>query len=206
MPDSNRAVADRVEIGAGVPRTHRPILRRVARVLLRLCGWHLDIHIPDAPKLLMLAAPHTSNWDGFFAIVTMIALDLRLGLFVKHTMFETPLAGMLNALGAIPIDRTAAGGLIGQTIQAFNERPQLLIGLAPEGTRRRVEKWKRGFHLIATGAGVPVVCSYLDYRRKVVGTGLIIDRCTDYDRDLEQIQAFYRTITPRCPENFSTLG
>lgn len=205
MSDSSRAVADRVEIGAGVPRTHRPFLRRVARVLLRICGWRLDVRIPDAPKLVLLAAPHTSNWDGFFAIVAMIALDLRLGLFVKHTMFNTPLAGMLKALGAIPIDRTAAGGLIGQTIQAFNERHQLLIGLAPEGTRRPVEKWKRGFHLIATGAGVPVVCAYLDYRRKVVGTGLVIKQCTDFDTDLQQIQAFYRTVTPCCPENFSTL-
>lgn len=206
MSSSPRAGVDRVEIGASVPRTHRPLLRRLARAILRLCGWRLDVQLPDSPKLILLAAPHTSNWDGFYAIVAMIALDLRLGLFVKHTMFRAPFVGMLNALGAIPIDRRAAGGLIGQTVEAFNQRPQLLIGLAPEGTRKRVDKWKRGFHLIATGAGVPVVCAYLDYGRKVVGTGLALQCGEDFQADLERVQAFYRTIQPCRPENFSTHG
>lgn len=200
------AARNRVEIGARVPRSNRPFLRWLALRILQVCGWRLDVNIPDEPRLLLLAAPHTSNWDGFFAVVAMIALDLRLGLFVKHTLFKTPFAGIFRALDAIPIDRRAAGGLVAQTIQAFNDRPQLLIGLAPEGTRKRVEKWKRGFHLIATGAGIPVVCAYLDYGKKVVGTGLVMHCSEDYAGDLEKIQAFYRTITPNCPENFSTLG
>ena len=91
-------------------------------------------------------------------------------------------------------------------MQAFDGRSELLIGLAPEGTRRRVEKWKRGFHLIATGANVPVVCAYVDYGRKTIGTGLVLQRCGEYAADLEKIQAFYRTITPRCPERFSAAG
>lgn len=206
MPTPLHAATDRVEIGANVPRTHRPVLRWIARKLLHLCGWHLDVRIPDAPRLVILAAPHTSNWDGFFAITAMIALDLRLALFVKHTMFRFPFRNLLRWVGATPIDRRAAGGLIGQTVQAFRDNPQFVIALAPEGTRKRVDLWKRGFHLIATGAGVPVVCAYLDYGRKVVGTGLVIEQCTDYDGDLARVQAFYRTIQPARPENFSALG
>lgn len=203
MTAPNNAAENRVEIGARVPRSHRPFLRWLALRILQVCGWRLDVRIPDQPKLLLLAAPHTSNWDGFFAVVAMIALDLRLGLFVKHTLFKTPFAGIFRALDAIPIDRRAAGGLVAQTIQAYNERTELLIGLAPEGTRKRVDKWKRGFHLIATGAKVQVVCAYLDYGKKIVGTGLVLDCTDDYAADLEKVQAFYRTITPSCPERFS---
>jgi len=195
-----------VDIGPRVPRTGRPVLRWLALRLLGACGWRLDVHLPDEPKLVVLAAPHTSNWDGFFAIVAMLALDLQLGLFVKHTLFRPPFRGLLTWLGAIPIDRTAAGGLVAQTVNAFNTRPQLLIGLAPEGTRYRATQWKRGFHLIAHGAQVPIVCAYLDYARKVVGTGPVLPPTHDYAQDLETIQAFYRTITPKRPERFSALG
>lgn len=206
MTNKHDAAGNRVDIGARVPRSERPVLRWGARCLLALFGWRLDIHLPDEPRLVVLAAPHTSNWDGFFAILAILAMDLRLGLFVKHTAFKPPFGGLLHKLDAIPIDRTAAGGLVSQTVEAFNTRPQLLIGLAPEGTRHRVLKWKRGFYLIAQGAQVPIVCAYVDYGRKTIGTGLILNPSGDYPRDLESIQAFYRTITPKCPERFSATG
>ena len=195
-----------IDIGARVPRTAHPLLRWCALRLLSLLGWRLDVHLPDAPKLVVLAAPHTSNWDGVLAILAMLAMELRLGLFIKHTAFEGMLGGLLRKVGAIPIDRTAAGGIVGQTIDAFNTRPALLIGIAPEGTRNRVEKWKRGFYLIADGAKVPLVCAYIDYARKTVGTGPVLIPSGNYARDLEEIQRFYRTITPKRPENFSAGG
>lgn len=198
--------ADIVEIGARVPRTHFRFGQWLAQRLLQLFGWHLEIRFPDEPKMVVLAAPHTSNWDGFFAIIATIAMNLKLGLFVKHSMFRRPFRGLLNTLGAIPINRNAAGGLVGQTVQAFREQPQLLIGLAPEGTRGHTVKWKRGFYLIALEAQVPIICAYLDYRRKVAGTGLMLNPTGDYPADLEKIQAFYRTITPKHPGNFSAKG
>ena len=196
-----------IDIGPRVPRARHPLLRWLARRLLSLLGWSLDIHLPDEPRLVVLAAPHTSNWDGVFAVLAILALELRMGLFVKHTAFENRWIGpILRRVGAIPIDRRASGGVVGQTVEAFKARPELLIGLAPEGTRRRVDTWKRGFHLIAREASVPIICAYLDYGRKVVGTGLRLSASGDYARDLEAIQAFYRTITPRRPENFSANG
>jgi 1-acyl-sn-glycerol-3-phosphate acyltransferase len=196
-----------IDIGARVPRTRHPVLRWIAQHLLSLLGWRLDIHLPDEPRLVVLAAPHTSNWDGVLAVLTIFALELRLGLFVKHSAFETRLiGGILRKAGAIAIDRRAPGGVIGQTVDAFKARPELLIGLAPEGTRKRVDKWKRGFHLIAMEAQVPIICAYMDYRRKVIGTGLLLERTGSYEQDLEKIQTFYRTITPRLPENFNASG
>lgn len=195
-----------IDIGPRVPRTSHPFLSRIAQGVISLLGWRLDAHFPDEPKLVVLAAPHTSNWDGFFAMFAIVALQLKLGLFVKHTAFDGVLGPLLRKFGALPIDRRAPGGVIGQTVEAFKTQPQLLIGLAPEGTRKRVDKWKRGFYLIASEAGVPIVCAYVDYARRTIGTGLVLAASGNYERDLAAIQAFYRTITPKCPENFSTAN
>lgn len=195
-----------IDIGPRVPRTDQPLLRWCALRLLALLGWRLDVHLPDAPRFVVLAAPHTSNWDGVLAVLAMLAMELRLGLFVKHTAFEGLLGPVLRKVGALPVDRTARGGVVGQTVEAFRTRPELVIGIAPEGTRRRVAKWKRGFYLIADGAQVPMVCAYIDYARKTVGTGPRLMPSGDYARDLETIQAFYRTITPKRPGNFSAAG
>lgn len=196
-----------IDIGARVPRTSHPVLRRCAIALLDLLGWRLDVHLPDAPHQVVLAAPHTSNWDGVLAIWATLALQLRMGLFVKHTAFQHRIVGpILRKVGALPIDRTAPGGMVAQTVAAFRAQPALVIGIAPEGTRRRVEKWKRGFYLIANEAKVPIVCAYIDYRTKVVGTGLVLQPTGNYAADLEKIQAFYRTITPKVPANFSANG
>ena len=196
-----------IDIGPRVPRSAHPLLRRLAAWLMSLLGWRLDVHFPDEPKLVVLGAPHTSNWDGVFAVLAVLALELRIGLFVKHTAFKNPVIGrILRGIGAVPIDRSAPGGIVAQTVAAFRERPQMVIAIAPEGTRRRVEKWKRGFHLIAQEAGVPMVLAYVDYRRKVVGTGPVLRASGDYARDLETIQAFYRGVTPKRPGNFNAAG
>jgi 1-acyl-sn-glycerol-3-phosphate acyltransferase len=195
-----------IDIGARVPRTVHPLASRIALWLLTLFGWRLDVHLPDEPRLVVLAAPHTSNWDGVLAMFSIAAMQIRLALFIKDSAFAGPLGPPLRRFGAIPIDRRAPGGVVGQTVEAFRTRPQMLIGLAPEGTRRRVEKWKRGFYLIANEARVPIVCAYIDYARKVVGTGLVLQPTGDYPRDLEAIQAFYRTITPRVPARFNARG
>jgi 1-acyl-sn-glycerol-3-phosphate acyltransferase len=195
-----------IDIGPRVPRTRHPLLSRIALRLLALLGWRLDVHLPDEPRLVVLAAPHTSNWDGLLAMLAIVAMQIRLALFVKHTAFGRWLGPVLRKFGAIAIDRRAPGGAIGQTAEAFRTREQMLIGIAPEGTRQRVEKWKRGFYLIASDAGVPIVCAYVDYARKTIGTGLVLRTTGDYARDLEAIQAFYRTITPKRPERFSASG
>jgi 1-acyl-sn-glycerol-3-phosphate acyltransferase len=196
-----------VDIGPRVPRTRHPVLRWLALRLLGLLGWRLDVRFPDEPKFVILGAPHTSNWDGVLGVLAMLAMDLRLALYVKHTAFENPVIGrILRGLDAFPVDRTAPGGVVAQTIAAFRDRPQLTIAIAPEGTRQRVNKWKRGFYLIAQEAGVPMVLAYIDYDRKVIGTGPVLRASGEYARDLETIQAFYRTITPRRPENFNASG
>jgi len=195
-----------IDIGPRVPRSPHRLLRWGALRVLDLLGWRIEVRLPDEPRMVILAAPHTSNWDGVLAVLTILALELRMGLFVKHTAFKGFIGRILHRVGAIPIDRSAPGGVVAQTVDAFRTRPDLLIGMAPEGTRQRVQKWKRGFYLIAQDARVPIVCAYIDYSRKVVGTGLTLKASGDYAKDLEAIQAFYRTIVPKRPENFSAAG
>jgi 1-acyl-sn-glycerol-3-phosphate acyltransferase len=197
-----------IDLGPRVPRTApHPVLRWLAQRILSWMGWRLDMHLPDEPKMVVLGAPHTSNWEGVLAVLAVLAMELRIGLFVKHTAFKNPVVGrILRGLDAVPIDRSARGGVVTQTVAAFRARDQLAIAIAPEGTRRRVEKWKRGFYLIAQEAGVPIVCAYVDYRRKVVGTGPVLRASGDYARDLETIQAFYRGIVPKHPGNFAAQG
>lgn len=193
----------KMSLGLHVPQTRRPIRRALARLLLRALGWKLDVTLPDVPKMVVIAAPHTSNWDGWYAVLTIFALDLRIALFAKHTLFRWPFGPLARWMNFLPVDRRAAGGMVAQTQAAFAQRKQLVVGIAAEGTRQRVEQWKSGFWQIARAAQVPLVCAYLDYGRKVVGIGPVFMPSEDYAQDLARIQAFYRTITPHTPENFA---
>src|SRR5687768_1533138 len=94
-----------IDIGPRVPRSAHPLLRPLAARLLLWMGWHLDVHFPDEPKMVVLGAPHTSNWEGVLAVLAVLAMELRIGLFVKHTAFKNPVVGrILRGLDAVPID------------------------------------------------------------------------------------------------------
>lgn len=192
---------DQVEIGAAIPRRRRPFFAALGRLVLRAGGWHLAIKLPDTPKLVVIAAPHTSNWDFVFGLAAILALDLDLRWFGKHTIFKGPWGALFRALGGIPIDRSAAGGVVAQTARAFADSPQLVVGLAPEGTRSRVSHWKRGFYHLARSAQVPVAAAYIDYRRKLIGCELLFRPTGDWDADMAPVFDFYRGITAKKPEN-----
>ena len=194
---------DVIEIGASVPRRRRPVLRVVGRAVLRAGGWRLNVRVPNEPKMVVLAAPHTSNWDFVFGLAAILALELDLHWFGKHTIFKGPWGGMFRALGGIAIDRSAAGGVVRQTAQAFADSRQLIIGLAPEGTRSRGTQWKRGFYHLAHAAQVPVVAAYIDYRQHTIGIGPTVRVTGDWDRDIAPIAAFYTAAMAKKPADFT---
>lgn len=195
---------DCIEIGARAPRRRSRLLRALGRSVLTLSGWKLDIHVPDEPKLVVIAAPHTSNWDFVFAMATILALELDLHWFGKHTLFNGIWNRPMRALGGIPINRSAAGGVVQQTVQAFESSDQLIIGIAPEGTRARAEQWKRGFYHLAMAAKVPVLVAWIDYRSKTVGADLVLRPSGDWDADMQPVFARYRRAGAKKPENFAT--
>ena len=175
-------------------------------MILRVGGWTAVGNMPDVPKAVIIAAPHTSNWDGFWALVYKVAIGAEIHFFAKQSLFWFPLSTLLRGLGGIPLDRKRAGSAVRQAINMFNEQDSFYFGLAPEGTRKKRPGWKSGFYRIATGAGVPVYMGYLDYQRKRVGIGSRLDLSGDPDADLEVLRSFYKDIDGQHPEKTSPIS
>lgn len=175
-----------------LPRTRSSRFTRwVARSILRACGWRMVGAFPDLPKAVLIGAPHSSNWDGLWALLVKVALGVDVRIFAKHQLFWWPLGPLLRRLGVIEVNRSATGGFVEQIIERFGQEERLWVGIAPEGTRKRVERWKPGFWKIAKGAGVPVVPAYFHYPDKIIGFGGPFVLSDDMEADMARIRAWY---------------
>ena len=181
------------------------MLRSFARLILQLGGWDAVGEIPKEPKIVGIAAPHTSNWDGFWLIAYKIANDLELHFLAKHTLFWWPLGNILRALGAIPIDRGVNSSTVEQVVNAFATHDRFWFALAPEGTRRHRPYWKTGFYRIAKAADVPIVLGFIDYADKRLGLGPTLHPGQSAEEDLAAIRDFYSQFTGRNPQNQSPI-
>jgi 1-acyl-sn-glycerol-3-phosphate acyltransferase len=181
------------------------ILPHVARFLLWLGGWTVVGDVPTVHKAVVIAAPHTSNWDGFWAIVFKVSLRIEIRWFVKDTMFWFPLGSVLRFFGGIPLNRSRARSAVSEAIAAFDEYETFYFGLAPEGTRSKTKGWKSGFYRIAEGANVPVVLAFLDYGAKRLGFGPTVTLTGERDADLEVLRSFYESIGGRWPDQTSPI-
>jgi 1-acyl-sn-glycerol-3-phosphate acyltransferase len=168
-----------------------------------LAGWRVEGQLPDEPRFVVIVAPHTSNWDFLVCVLSMFATGLRLNWLAKHSLFRFPVAGLLRWLGGEPIDRTATQGTVEVAIARFGERAQWVLGISPEGTRRRAEQWKTGFYRIALGAGVPIVPIWIDYSRRVLGLGPPVRPTGNLNADAAVLHAFFRKEMARYPEKFA---
>ncbi len=181
------------------------MLSAIAKLILRVGGWKAVGAMPDVPKAVIIAAPHTSNWDGFWALVYKISIRADIHFFAKHSLFWFPLSTLLRALGCIPLDRERAGSAVQQAISWFDGEDSFYFGLAPEGTRRKTAGWKSGFYRIARGAGVPVYFGFLDFGKRRIGIGGHINLTGDRDADLAVCREFYEDVKGRRPENASPV-
>ncbi len=181
------------------------MLAPIAKLILRLGGWTAVGGHPDVPKAVIIAAPHTSNWDGFWGLVYKISIGLEVHFFAKHSLFWFPLGALLRALGGIELDRSRAGSAVQQAVDWFEKEDSFYFGLAPEGTRRRTSGWKSGFYRIALGAGVPVYPGMLDFGQRRVGLGARIDLTGDPEKDIEACRRFYEDVRGRWPEKASPI-
>ena len=177
-----------------VPTRGSRTMRAVGRVALAFLGWRIDGTMPDRPRFVVAVAPHTSNWDFVVGAATMFALDLRLTFLGKHTLFVGPFARLMRWMGGTPVDRSAPHGVVGEAQAAFARSTQLVMAIAPEGTRKRVERFRTGFLHIARGAQVPVVLAALDYGARCVRIGPVIDVGPDIEAERERIEAHFARI------------
>lgn len=191
---------------SSAPQWGGPFTRALGRWALRLLGWQLRVDFPEVPRLVIVGAPHTSNWDGILAVTAIMALGVRINWFAKDSLFRWPFRRLLIALGGVPIARQTAAGIVEQTTAIFAAKSAIYIAVAPEGTRGRTPVWKSGFYRIALASQTPILLAYVDYARRVVGSGPLIKPSGDYAADLATIQQFYRGIRPRHPERFAAEG
>ena len=176
------------------------MLKRLARLILRLTGWELVGEPPSVPKAVVIAAHHTSNWDGVWMITAKIALGIEMRFLAKHTLFWWPLGAILRASGAISLDRGSSADTVAQMARAFAREERLLLALAPEGTRGHRPYWKTGFYRIARAANVPIVLTFLDYGSKRMGIGPTLPAGLGRDETLAALREFYALQGPRHPE------
>jgi 1-acyl-sn-glycerol-3-phosphate acyltransferase len=175
-------------------------------MFLKLMGWRVEGEIPDIKKFVIIAAPHTSNWDFPITLAVAFALKMKIYWMGKAAMFRWPLAAAFRWLGGIPIDRSKSHNVVEQSIQAFHKLEKLIMLVPPEGTRKKVSYWKTGFYHIARGANVPIVLGFLDYRRKVGGIGPTFHPTGHIERDLQTIQTFYAAVTGKRQSEFGNAA
>lgn len=177
----------------------RNVLQLLAIIVLRIAGWRRSGRVPDFPKFVMIAAPHTSNWDFPVGLAILLAFKVKFYWLGKEPIFRRPFGTFFKWLGGIPVNRSTSQDVVAQTVQSFKEHERMIMVVAPEGTRRRAGHWKTGFYYIAMGAEVPLVMGFLDYERKEGGFGPMLMPTGDIDTDMKEIRAFYENITGKIP-------
>ncbi|MCZ7630565.1 MAG: 1-acyl-sn-glycerol-3-phosphate acyltransferase [Microthrixaceae bacterium] len=175
------------------------------RVWCFLFRWKVVRTEHEIPRpCVVVAAPHTSNWDFFALIATTRLNDVDMRWLGKRQMFDGPLGSLFRALGGIPVDRAAPGGVVGEMVQMLDEDPDLVVVVPAEGTRSATEYWKSGFHRIAREAGVPIQMAYVDARSRTSGFGPSLLASGDVSADMDVIRAFYADKTGIKPDRFLT--
>ena len=182
------------------------VLRAFSIAFMRLKGWRVEGSLPpNGLKSVLIAAPHTSNWDLPYTLMTAFILGLNVYWMGKAQIFKPPFRGLMMWLGGIPVDRDKASNLVAASIEALSAAtgPLQLI-VPPEGTRSNTRFWKTGFYYIAVGAQLPIVMAYMDYEKKRSGLGPVFVPTGDVEADMAAIKAFYAPMKGRHADRFQT--
>ncbi len=190
-------------IGARVPRRGHWLAAALGRAVLRLIGWKVVGELPDVPRAVMIAAPHTSNYDGLVGISAIQSLRLDIRFMAKHSLFRGPAGWLLRALGGIPVDRARSGGLVEDTKKVMTGGQPFWLGITPEGTRTGADQWKTGFHRIAVDLGLPIIVVTFCYRRKEARILNAFWPGGDQEADMDAIYAMLDDVQPAHPERLS---
>jgi 1-acyl-sn-glycerol-3-phosphate acyltransferase len=181
-----------------------PLLRAGAFLWLKISGWRLQGELPPVHRFVLIAAPHTSNWDLPVMLCAALLFRMKLYWMGKNAIFRPPFAGIVRWLGGIPIDRSTSNNLVAQSAALFGVQESLVLAVPPEGTRQKVRHWKTGFYYIALGAQVPIVMGFLDYKHKLAGFGPTVVPTGNIEADMQAIRAFYAGITGKYPDASGT--
>ena len=181
-----------------------PMFKGLSLAILKLAGWQVLGHLPEhAKKSVLIAAPHTSNWDLPMTLMVAFALELRPRWMGKASIFRWPFGGLMRWLGGIAVERSQSNNLVATSAQAIvDAREPLQLIVPPEGTRSKTRHWKTGFFYIAHGAQVPIVMAYMDYANKRSGLGPLFEPTGDVEADMARIKAFYQPFKGKNADQF----
>ena len=177
----------------------------LATKILNLLGWEFVGQMPDTRKFVLVAAPHTSNWDFMYMYLVSKILGVRIYWMGKEELFKGPMGPVSRALGGIPVKRGHSMNMVQQMAQAFAERDELILAVPPAGTRHKTDHWHSGFYFIAIEAKVPIVLGFVDYGRKRAGIGPTFMPTGDVKADMDIARDFYADIQGNFPEDKSTV-
>ena len=180
-----------------------PLIRILSSLFMKMFGWRVEGRLPNVDKVVVIAAPHTSNWDLPILLSVAFALRVEARWLGKNSLFQGPLGFLSKWMGGIPVDRSASQNLVAQTVEMFRNSERLILAIPPEGTRGKVSHWKTGFYYIALGAGVPISFGFMDYARKVSGLGPAFYPTGNIEEDMKIIRNFYSNVTAKYPEKAS---
>lgn len=179
------------------------MITAISKYLLGVGGWKFVGDMPQQKKGVIIAAPHTSNWDFIWAKLAFLSLKIPTTILMKKEMFFFPLGNILRGLGVMPVNRSKSSNLVEQLCVEFKKRETLYITLSPEGSRSKREHWKRGFYYIAMGAGVPIYIGIINYQDKTMRIGAEFVPTGDVEADMKIIKNFYRNSKPKFPDRFA---
>lgn len=175
-----------------VPQRGNKLSRQCFKQLYFAQGWQFQGEFPNLSKAVAIIAPHTSNYDGWFGFLAMLGLGLKLTIFGKDSLFNSPLKPLFEWIGVIPVKRNSSQGLTQQIVEQIKKQDKIWIGLAPEGTRKQTDKIKTGFYHIAHAAELPIVLFAFDYQEKTIHCLGVFHSTGDYEQDLAAILEMYR--------------
>jgi 1-acyl-sn-glycerol-3-phosphate acyltransferase len=179
--------------------------KRFARWLLRITGWQLEGVRPELDRYVLIAAPHTSNWDFPLMLAFAAAFDIKVTWMAKHSLFFPPMGWFLNAMGGMPIIRHENRNVVDAMVASFKSASPLVLLVPAEGTREYTQYWKSGFYHIARQANVPIVPSFLDFSRKRGGFGPALELCGDMQTDMQYFRDFYTGMKGKFPNQVGRI-
>jgi 1-acyl-sn-glycerol-3-phosphate acyltransferase len=189
-------------LGDAVAKRGNAFSRGIATLAMRLTGWRIEGGFPNLPQFVVIVAPHTSNWDFFVGVMAMFAIGFRGTFLGKHTVFRWPVSLIMRWLGGVPVDRASPHNVVQQTIDYFHSRPQMLLALSPEGTRKKLPAWRTGFWYVAKGAGVPIVPAAFDYPARRIVIFPPITPGDDIVADIAKLRAHFDARMAKHPAQY----
>jgi len=177
----------------------------LGRTVLRITRWRAEGSAPNQPKYVLIAAPHTSNWDLLYLLALSFQLGVKVSWLGKDSLFRGPMGFVLRRFGGVPVPRGKRSGMVESLAEEFDRSESLVIVVPPEATRGDTDHWKSGFYRIAVAARVPIVCGFLDYGRRIGGFGQVVWPSGDPNADMAIFRAFYADKQGKFPEQVGEI-